>query len=310
LFEEVQRLSKLPKGDHPSVTILRNHRCDLTDSRDKPGWSACNVYEVAERVAADGKVTFPATGKRFSLGTPDLIVNCDGANSVMREQAGIPRTHVSQATRFIAASIAATEITEHAPHGGVARRRYAELTNPKDGSLHGVRQVVLGSTTTPRLWVLVEVPLFVDLGNKEAVANYFHHHAALVVGRPLLDARITWGPNAFTMQQFISASAVKGENVIFAGDAVGNAHFLTSGGVMTATVPHVFALEKLLANLADGVPRTRALDRYNKWTLMATKAWLKLGFKEFGRQGEHGDTFEAAMADALERLRTAGGAGR
>jgi hypothetical protein len=110
------------------------------------------------------------------------------------------------------------------------------------------------------------------------------------------------------MQQFISATAVKGQNVIFAGDAVGNAHFLTSGGVMTAAVPHVFALEKLLANLADGVPRRRALDRYDKWTLAATKAWLKLGFKQFGRQGAQGETFESAMASALERLRTARGA--
>jgi hypothetical protein len=73
---------------------------------------------------------------------------------------------------------------------------------------------------------------------------------------------------------------------------------------MTAAVPHIFALEKLLANLADGIPRKRALDRYNRWTIAATRAWIKLGWKEFGRQGEHAD-FDAAMASALERLRQA-----
>ncbi len=310
LFGELERIAAQPKGDRPSVTILRNHRLELVDSADKKGFKACTAYEVTERTEPGGKAVFAATGKRIRLGTPDLIVSCDGANSQMRTMAGIARTHVSAPTRFIAASIASAAISAEAPHGGLARRRYAEVTNPEDGKVHGLRQVVLGITTAPQSWVLVEVPPWVDLTTKEATADFFYAHAAPVVGRSEAELRklpVTWGPNPFGIQQYISATAVHGENVIFAGDAVGSAHFLTSGGVMVATVPHIFALEKLLANLADGVPRKIALDRYDRWALAGTKEWLRLGFGEFGRRGAQTETFESAMAAALERLRHARG---
>lgn len=306
LFAELKRLAQLPENSNtPRITILRGHRCELSPSPDKPGWSACTAYEIAERADASGKKSLEPTGKRVPLGTPDLVINSDGASSAMREAAGIAHTHVSPATRYISASIAIPQISADAPNGGLARRRYAELVNPADGSVHGVRQVVLGITTAPRSWVLVEAPPFVDLTTKEAADAFFYEHAARLLGMSqdeLRKAPITWGPNPFTMQQYISATAVKGENVVFAGDAVGNAHFLTSGGVMTATVPHIRALEKLLANLADGVPRWLALDCYNRWTMAGTKAWLKLGHNEFGRLGDKHEPFESALAAALERL--------
>ena len=262
------------------------------------------IRKAESAVAVDRFGNYGVSVNGESLGTPDLVVVAEGANSATREAENIPRTFISDGTTFVAGSIDGSAATDKAPHGGLVRLRYSEVKDPKTGELFGLRQVVVGHAKRAQSWCLTEVPPFIALQGNEAVDRYFRENAALVLERPVADvlkAHVSWGPSAFTMQQHMSKSAVKGNNMIFIGDAVGNAHFLTSGGLMTACVPHTFALEKLLADVAKGTPKREALREYNTLTMDATREWLRVGFAEFGRISVK-KNFNEALRAAYERL--------
>ncbi len=311
LYEELERMSKEPTtGSAPTVTILRDHRPEYV--KDAEGNYRVSVTRVRAEIQADGRPKWVAAGAKMNLPPADLVVVAEGANSETRNGAlgveKIERTFVSPGAVFIAGSIKGGAKTDKAPNGGLIRRRYAEMKDPATGEIHGIRQIIVGHAKLDRTWLLVEVPPFIKLEGKAAVEAYYREHAGYVsemTPEQMATREIIWGPNPFVMQQFISKTAVQGNNLILIGDAVGNAHFLTSGGMNTACVPHSFALQTLLENLRAGVDRKEALKRYDLRAIAGTKEWLRVGYAEFGRQiaaANFGQAFSEAFREARKRL--------
>jgi 2-polyprenyl-6-methoxyphenol hydroxylase-like FAD-dependent oxidoreductase len=89
-----------------------------------------------------------------------------------------------------------------------------------------------------------------------------------------------WTSGAFSVQQHASERARSGQ-VVSLGDSVGNHHPNLGGGATTAAVPHLDALKRLIAALDGGVPRHKAIARYEREVLAATDYWGALTISEY-----------------------------
>ncbi|MDX6768032.1 MAG: FAD-dependent monooxygenase [Elusimicrobiota bacterium] len=252
-----------------------------------------------QRKKADGRDELGRTrrvndGPPVALGSPDLVYLSGGVNGPAREQAGIKLTAASPETRFIAASLR-TEALGRSPEG-IVRRRFDEVADPATGAKHTLRQIFVGHEKRARSWVLIEAPPYLRLETPEQIRSFYLSQAALVLEMPEDELRAAaareggpalfdWAPNMFTLQQNVADEAVAGTNLALGGDQVGGAHFLTSGGVMTALVPHMQAVLALIEDYKRGraAQPEFGLARYGRWVREATLEWLRIGAPEIGQ---------------------------
>jgi hypothetical protein len=88
-------------------------------------------------------------------------------------------------------------------------------------------------------------------------------------------------PVLFTLKERIGDHARIAANGLVAGDAMGNGHFLTSGGMMVGTVAHSACLRRYFEALHAGVPREEAFRKLCREVRDASEAWLQISKKEF-----------------------------
>jgi 2-polyprenyl-6-methoxyphenol hydroxylase-like FAD-dependent oxidoreductase len=297
----IERRDRENGRDPPRVKLMFDHDAELEDPGD--GHYRVTVHALETHVDEQGR-SERVRGESLSIGAPDLVVVAEGANSATRRALHIKQNPTSPETRFVAGYL-------DTPSGGLLRRRYDEIADPATGEVSGVRQIQIGHSKKGKTWLLAEVPKHVQFESPADVERFYREQAALIMDRPREEVdrvEIEWGPNPFRLQQWISDRQTAGDNVILLGDAVGNAHFLTSGGVMTASVPHQIALSRLLDDIATGKRRDQALAFYGSFVRNATLEWARLGIREFGRQvgaGNFGKIFSQLLSD----LRAAEGKG-
>ena len=287
----------IARGRRPRVAILSNAQPDLAPAAGDRYSVAAQPTEA--RARPDGRTERVPVGRAVDLGTPDLIVVAEGAGSVSRDLLGVTRQATSPETRFIAGYL-------DRDSGGLIRRRYAETEADADGAVHGVRQIAVGHSKNAKTWSLVEVPANVKLETREEIRAYYVREVAKVLEISAAEAAtvtIEWGPNPFRLQQWIADTAVPAANVVLVGDAVGNAHFLTSGGVMTAAVPHQQELDRYLSGRTSaGLTDAQQREIYDKRVRAATLEWARLGIREFGRQVVAAN-FGSQFTELLAKLR-------
>ena len=86
---------------------------------------------------------------------------------------------------------------------------------------------------------------------------------------------------SFEIQARISNIAYAGENLVLAGDAVGEGHWSVGGGMHVAGMFHQRHLDVLAAAFRGPGRRLDALKKYNKGVLDDTKTWISLGIKDY-----------------------------
>ncbi len=277
----------------PNVTIHRKSVIELSGPDENGNYSV--AYKPARR-RGEPDATPPTP-----LGTPDLVVVSEGANSATRRALGITSAPTSPEARFIAGLV-------HENSGGRVKVRDV-AQEAGDGAKEKLITVGLGPQGLGKAtWVVTQVPKDVDfdpvskLGlsldpaspeyrakQQELVERHYRQSAALVLDTttealegtqmegPFEGAR----PTMFTLQQRMSERATAGNNVLGLGDFVGNAHFTVGGGMMTAAVAHPERLKTLLLDLELGTDKATALEKYNQGAMEDTLAWGRRGIVEF-----------------------------
>ena len=263
----------------PNVTLHIGKRITLSEP-DEQGRHAVSV------TAREG-------GEPEALGTPDLVVVSEGANSATRAALHIDTMVTSPQERIIAGVV-------QQGSGGRLALKYDDQKRA-DGSTERILSMALGSLKLDKTWVLTEVPEDVsfdpgaglDPTSKEyrdahqaQVERYYRSEAALVMEQDVSEAELEGPfvgsrPTLFTLQQKMSNKATAGSNVVGLGDFVGNAHFIVGGGMAVAAVSHVERLKDLVFDLEMGVDKSAALAKYEQGALADTLAWGKRGIHEF-----------------------------
>lgn len=86
----------------------------------------------------------------------------------------------------------------------------------------------------------------------------------------------------FQIQAKISSVAFAGDNLVLAGDAVGNGHWSVGGGMHVAGMCHQRRLDNLAAELCNAPNnRLNALRTYNRGVLADTIAWISRGIEHY-----------------------------
>lgn len=265
--------------EQPNVRVHSNMQISLSEPDEQGRYSV----SVAPRKG----------GTAVALGTPDLVVVSEGANSATRKTLGIETAATSPQERIIGGVVGASS-------GGRAALKYDDKKRD-DGSTERILSMALGSAKNDKTWVLVEAPqseLF-DPGpeldptspeyreaQQQLIEKHFRSEAALVMEQDVSDATLEGPmvgtrPTLFTLQQRMSSRATAGANLVGLGDFVGNAHFIVGGGMATSAVSHVERLKDLVFDLEMGVDKGAAMSKYNQGALADTLAWGKRGIHEF-----------------------------
>jgi 2-polyprenyl-6-methoxyphenol hydroxylase-like FAD-dependent oxidoreductase len=281
LFEYLQQ--------QPNVTVHRNEKLELG--------------------AADAEGRYSVAG----VGTPDLVVVAEGANSATRKLLGINSMATSPEERFIAGVV-------ERPSGGRTSMRYDDTKRP-DGSTERLLTMALGSAKAHETWVLAEVPKSfsadpaagLDPASDEyraaqqaIIEKEFRAEAALVMEHDVSDVAVRGPiempgskPTLFSLQQRMSDHAIAGSNVVGLGDFVGNAHFSVGGGMATAAVSHVERLKSLVFELELGTDKLAAMKKYEQGAIADSIAWGRRGVPEM-----YPDLDEEKVSDAYVKAVT------
>jgi flavin-dependent dehydrogenase len=85
----------------------------------------------------------------------------------------------------------------------------------------------------------------------------------------------------FELQQKISETAYKGDNLMLIGDAVGNAHWSVGGGMQIGAISHAEKLKHLLFELDNCIEKSIALQHYSNYVLQDSQKWGEVGIIDF-----------------------------
>lgn len=222
-------------------------------------------YEVQlQRVRPEGN-GFVDEGPPESLGKPDLIGVCDGANSQTRAQLGIDFEARSDSTYFVGAQVNGLEDL-----AGTTRKMIDEHGDFRQ------HKMLTGN------WVLVEVdPQHREMHEQEEIREYFCHEASQLAGRKIEPEQLAWGGNYMSFVQNRQANHVTaGDNVVLLGDAARTGFAWNSGGANMCFVD-AQNFDQLVDQVATG-RRQEGLDQYEWRTRYTGGAWLIAGANEFG----------------------------
>lgn len=85
----------------------------------------------------------------------------------------------------------------------------------------------------------------------------------------------------FELEQHISSRASSGNNVLLAGDAVGNGHWRVGGGMHVGVVAHPERFRQFLTDINGGVPLKEALKKYEAHAISDSSIWVRSGLHNF-----------------------------
>ncbi|QLL05733.1 FAD-dependent oxidoreductase [Mycobacterium vicinigordonae] len=255
--------------------------------------AACNVIIIDEK----SPDVFLDDANMFNLlqdgpeSIYDLIVVCEGASSPTRQAVGIKSMDLSRKV---------TQVS-----GEVYLKRHGMIIE----CLHAIRHenklreelllsLLISTDRHTNCWVVGDVSSeclekIAKLGRRnaekrEVIKSEFRKIAA----RTMLSAEQNIAEagyqgavrevELFTLQAKVSSTAVAGDNLVLAGDAVGVGHWSVGGGMHVAGVCHPKRLDDLATELLKTTAnRSQALRKYNEGVLADTIAWISRGIKHY-----------------------------
>ncbi|MBT8467951.1 MAG: NAD(P)/FAD-dependent oxidoreductase [Deltaproteobacteria bacterium] len=282
-LEKAERRKAAKEGRKPRLTIYRG-------------------YEVAALPKSKGKkrsvkIRNKKTGKTIKIKRPDDIFIAEGANSATRKMAGAEFVDVGPNTRFVAGWLEGIHIgSTGGGQRGVARRGFRE-----DNGV-ALRQIALSPANENGIWALPEVPARLDFDSPASIKAYFGRSmskeaaveafyvreiAPLLGVKPeVLKGKFSFGPGPFVLQSHVAGPVAKdARNVHLIGDARGNSHFLTSLGKVTGTGTHQMSMRRYWTALSEGANQKLSRAILDRRLDAGTRAWLKLGLREFTTRG-------------------------
>lgn len=221
------------------------------------------AYSVTMQPVRHDGGGFIASGPPTPLGTPDLVVVADGANSQTRAQLGIDFESHSEPRYYLGGQV-------EVPIGPVTRK-YARQA--EEGGVQ--RLMATGHARYPSVWVSVEVGEGVrTMGHDERV-RALCNGASAVLFQEVQPAQISWGAGQITrVQDRIASRFTAGSNVVLYGDAGRTGDVWTSGGLNLALTADVLNLMHLVDNLESGRrSRDAALDFYGRHMRRSSSSW-------------------------------------
>lgn len=219
------------------------------------------MYSVVAQAVAGG----PAE----PMGTPDLVVVADGANSPTRRALGIEFIEESSPRYYLGALI-------DKPIGPNFR---------KVGLHHGnqlIHMMATGHSKYPSTWISVEGDARLQTMSAEERDRYLAERGSVLLNQTITPQDIGWGAGQMTIVQNRRAQeCTAGGNVILIGDALRTGSVWVSGGLNLALTTDVYNLEQVVDNInIRGLSREQALADYHIRSTLATKAWHVAGSDE------------------------------
>ncbi len=214
--------------------------------------------------------------KNYGIGTCDLIVVAEGANSVTRDRL-IKIKQVSERRWQIAGSLGLAG-------GGFMSKHWRE----EDGvcMLTGA----IGDAKAKKIWIVGDVhSSFAGCRDQKRIDDEFRRLASLALQKPLEEiAHLEiYGPTEemkitpFPLEQTLAEAASVGDNIILIGDAVGAGHWSAGGGLQIAVTCHAAHLRDLAMKLYSPVSKMKLINECAQGMVKDTKAWLDEGAKDF-----------------------------
>lgn len=208
-------------------------------------------------------------GPAESMGTPDLVVVADGANSPTRRALGIEFLEESSPRYYLGALI-------DKPIGPDFRK-----VGVHDGNqlLH---MMATGHSKYPSTWISVEGDASLQTMSAQERDLYLADRGSVLMNQRLTPEDIGWGAGQMTIVQNRRAEeCTAGGNVVLIGDALRTGSVWVSGGLNLALTTDVYNLEQAVDNInIRGLTREQALADYDIRSTLATKAWHVAGSDE------------------------------
>ncbi len=264
LFDALPRLAK-----EAGVTLSVRRGVEANVKADAVDPSLMNVTLA-------GNETLPKQG---------LVLLTEGSGA--RVRSGLTTSPTVQATgpaqRFLVVGLPGHASAP--PTSAENRTAFGVWTDPATGDKHRVRIGQGKNAGNGVRWTTVSVPDAVTFDTSTPQARqasqdaFFNRYAALVDAtiKPDDDSRAGLAPISGTLVD----SAVYGDNLVFAGDAVGTNHFKAAGGAATGITTHVASLNRFLDTMVHGTPRAAALAQLDHDLRASTLAWALHGLPEF-----------------------------
>jgi pSer/pThr/pTyr-binding forkhead associated (FHA) protein len=303
-------------GRDPRIQLFTNHRVapdeDEGFSRDEDDRLRVRIEALQEFDYKGKFVRVREPGSTvIDLGTPELIMVAEGANSsdarrLGFEQHDVEVDHEDGRGTVVAQADFLAGLVEVLVGGRLRRRISSEFD--EDGQEYWVRQIAVGHENDPEVgWVLCQVPDFktfdpveaglvpadVDTDSPQFFAAYQHmlyeyyiKHAAEILEIPrdeLSSVQMVYGPKLFSLIERAGDDAQVAANAVVAGDTFGNGHFLTSGGAMTGMIGHSARVLEYWRERDDDVAPAVAVRRLADSIKTDTDAWLHVSAKEYSQ---------------------------
>lgn len=229
-----------------------------------------NYSVISQRGRLEG-ADFVPEGVPQELGTPDLVLVTDGANSRTREQLGVEFRGESKTTWFVGALV-------NKPVGPVTTQQVKETST---GFLQ--HMMVTGHSRYPQSWALIEMePRAVELPDQERT-RYVCRKASELFREQISLEDLAWGGTHLSKVQNRRASQTRLGNVLILGDAARTGFAWSSGGANLALTADLDSLLDLVEGLERG-DGEEAFTRFEESVDVASSAWLDHGAREFGRE--------------------------
>lgn len=210
-----------------------------------------------------------AGGPAEAMGTPDLVVVADGANSPTRAALGIEFLEESSPRYYL---------------GGLIDKSIGP--DFRKVGVHDGNQLfhlmATGHSKYPSTWVSVEGDARLKTMSAEERDAYLAARASIVMNQPIAPGDISWGSGQMTIVQNKRAQeCTAGSNVVLIGDALRTGSVWVSGGLNLALTTDIYNLEQAVDNInIRGLSREQALADYDIRSTLATKAWHVAGSDE------------------------------
>ncbi len=208
-------------------------------------------------------------GPAESMGTPDLVVVADGANSPTRKDLGIEFIDESSPRYYLGALV-------DVPIGPDFRK-----VGLHDGN-QLFHMMATGHSKYPSTWISVEGDARLQTMSAEERNRYLAERGSILLDRTITPKNIGWGSGQMTIVQNRRAEeCTAGRNVLLIGDALRTGSVWVSGGLNLALTTDVYNLEQVVDNInLRGLSREQALADYDIRSTLATEAWHVAGSDE------------------------------
>lgn len=248
----------------PNVHFLNGYSVELM-ARPALGLDGAPAFGVSlHRMLKDDQGKWTASSAGVDIGTPDMILAADGAQSHTVRDAGIGLKVGQSMGRFVVGTVRVPE--------GRNTMKKVSINDEVSGELHVYANV---TGHLQEAWVIVEVPPAwgeAELKDRGKVEEHFRKVSAKVLDLDPSTQEVLWGGSAaFTLRPSITTELGRG-NVWPIGDASGNNSFVVGGGTVGGLHEGKIAAETIVG-MPAGDDASKVLEHGRKASYLASMAW-------------------------------------